>query len=98
MRRHVIALFAIGLLLGAGAFQIWPPETPMQLDLHAACLRMGLLLGLWWLAYPQTVRLPLWIWVAIPASVLAVALRPKLIFWIVPIAIVIAILRPRRRR
>ncbi len=97
-RRRIIGLVALALFAGAGAFQIWPPETAMQQEFYAACLRMGLLMGLWWLAYPQTVRLPVWIWVVIPASILAVALRPKLLVWVIPIVIVLAILRPRAKK
>jgi len=98
MRRHTIGAVAIALLLAVGGFQIWPPASAMQQELYAACLRMGLLMALWWLAYPQTVRLPMWIWVVIPASVVVVAWRPKLIVWVIPVVVAIAILWPRAKK
>ena len=68
-RRHAIGLIAIVLLPGGIYLGFQPIEGEGLLKtLDAACLRVGSLMAVLWLAYPQIHRLPAWIWAAIPAS------------------------------
>jgi hypothetical protein len=65
------------------------------------CVRMGVMLGIWWFAYPQVQHVPRWLAVTGGITILVVALRPKLVFYAIPILIVLWFLRPRtpgRRR
>jgi len=65
------------------------------------CIRMGVMLGIWWFAYPQVQHVPRWLAVTGGVTILVVALRPKLVFYAIPILIVLWFLRPRtpgRRR
>ena len=95
MRRHAIGTIALLLLLVAGWFVIWPPTGPNSQDLEAACLRIGIVLGLIWLAYSHLERVPNWLWYTLPFALLALARRPQLLLLLIPLAVVLAILRPR---
>ena len=99
MRRHLIGIIAIALLLGGTALWLWPPSTEGWIhQFHAACWRVGALMSVLWLAYPQVHRMPAWLWAAIPALVLVLAVRPRWFLIAVPVVIALAILKPRLKQ
>ncbi|NQU23175.1 MAG: hypothetical protein HQ567_18000 [Candidatus Nealsonbacteria bacterium] len=95
-RRHAIGILAI-VLLPAGIYLALQPiqGDGLLVGLDAACMRVGALMAVLWLAYPQIHRLPAWIWAAIPALVIVLARWPKWFFVALPIVIALVILRPR---
>jgi hypothetical protein len=95
MRRHLIGIFSLVLLAGAVAFHFFPPTSVVTTEWQAACWRMGLMLALWWLAWPQAVRLPRWLVVAVPLLVVVLVLRPKYFLVAIPLVLALAILMPR---
>jgi hypothetical protein len=95
MRRHAIGAIALGLLLIAAILMIWPPTGPALQDLEPACLRIGAVMVLIWLAYDHLQRMPRWLWFAMPVILLAFALRPRYLLLFIPLAIALAVLRPR---
>jgi hypothetical protein len=100
-RRQAIGLMAIGLLATAAFLLIGNQDQPEKsLGLGAAALRVGLLLGVIWYAYPSLIRLPLWIFMPTIGCLLILAVRPRLFRHLLPIAIPLALiiyfLRPRR--
>ena len=95
MRRHLIGVIAVVLLSGAVWFQIWPPMGATAEGLQAACWRVGALMTVLWLAYPEVVRLPAWLVGTIPVLGLILALKPRWLLIAVPIVIALAILKPK---
>jgi hypothetical protein len=93
--RPALALIAITLLAVGGLLLILKIDVEGQIG--GSCLRMGIAMGLAWLAEPQLRRLPRWLPFAVIGLALLLAVRPKL----VPIGIFIVaalwLLRPRRR-
>jgi hypothetical protein len=95
-RRHVLGAMALLLLAGAVVFWFCPPERPWAQELQSACTKIGPLLVVFWLAYEQLRRLPVWIWWAMPVLVWVLAFRARWLLVLVPLLIVLAILMPRR--
>ena len=95
MRRHAIAVIALVLLLTAAGFLVWPPTGPNSQDLESACLRIGTVMAVIWLAYDHLGRVPGWFWWSLPVLLIALARRPQLLLIFVPLVIVLAILKPR---
>ena len=95
MRRHAIGMIAIGLLLGAVWFLVWPPDSAATQQFETACRRVGTLMAVLWLAYPQVRHMPGWLWTTLPALVLILAIRPRWLLLAVPLVIALAVLKPR---
>ena len=64
-------------------------------ELRDMIWRAGVLLAVWWLAYPDVDRLPRWALLALPMLALGVLIKPKLILLAIPAIILLAVLRPR---
>ncbi len=95
MRRHILGIIALAFLLAAAGIWFWGPEDYRWLATESE--RVAIVLGVLWLAYHDLRRIPIWIW---PASLVAlvIAVRwPKSLLLLVPVLILLAILRPRRR-
>ena len=97
MRRHAIGIIAVLLLGTAGVLWLWPIAGDGSLGLRAACLRVGVLMAVLWIAYTDVQRIPAWILGVVPVLIALVALRPRLFPYVFPIVICIAILRPRKK-
>ncbi len=102
-QQHAILVLAIALLLGGVAFLIWPSNSPvwrlspeMAVQLESACWRIGPLCLLIWLAYPEIQRIPLWFFGALPLTLIILWKRPQLIWILAPVAILVALLKPRK--
>ena len=98
MRRIAVGIIAIVLFVGAVYFRVYPPEGAFWTQLEAACWRVGALMAVIWLAYPEVVRLPGWLLGMLPILGIVLALRPRYLLIAVPVVIAIAILKPRVRR
>jgi hypothetical protein len=86
----VFALSGLVLLLVKGA-------SDSQWSMFASiCIRVGLMLGAIWLAFPQMVglarRFPPWLMATVAISGLVVAARPRLILYLGPVVAAIAFL------
>ncbi len=97
MRRHILGILATASFLGAIALWLWPAGGYSPL-LEATAWRMGALLAVWWLAYPDFRRLSGWLLVALPVALVIVLVRPKLVILAIPVLIVLALLKPRLGR
>ena len=98
MRRIAIGIIAVLLFVGAVYFHVCPPAGAAWTQLEAACWRVGALMAVVWLAYPEVARLPGWLLGVVPILGVVLALRPKYLLIAVPIVIAMAILKPRARR
>jgi hypothetical protein len=95
MRRYAIGAIALVLLLGAAGLQFCPWNDANAADLESACLRIGAVMAVVWLAYQHLEKMPAWLWFVLPVFVLVIARRPRWLLFLIPLAIVLAILRPR---
>ena len=96
-RHHLIGIIALVLLLSAAAAWLWLPDDAggWAASLHGACLRVGAVMGVLWLAYDDVRRIPPWFWPPLTALAVVLAVKPKLAIYAVPIIVALAILRPR---
>lgn len=90
MQRRKIGIIAIVLLCAAALLPLWPDRSAALWQAQAACLRIGLIMGAWWLAYDELQRVPKWLAVAIPAAILLAAAN-KRFFPIALILIIVAV-------
>jgi hypothetical protein len=90
MYRPAIGLIAIVLLLAGLATRGQTDQT-----VSGGCLRMGVVMAIWWFAAPQMRGIPKWMAISCGVALLMVMLQPKLILLAVPVLIVLWFLRPR---
>jgi len=95
MRRHLIGILGLLLLLGILVTWNWGSESAWRVYTKSACWRLGPLLVILWLAFPQFDRMPSWLWFYVGAVLVVAALRPKVLLVLIPIIIVLAIVKPR---
>lgn len=82
-------------MLGALAFEIWPPAQGFGREWQSACWRLAPLLAVFWIAYPDFKRIPWWLWLALPIVLLVLVKWPKTVLFFIPILIFLAILKLR---
>jgi hypothetical protein len=95
MRRHAVGLIALVLLLSGLALWLWAPDGDMSQMMLAACLRVGMLMTVVWLAYRDVERLPPWLLGMLPLMLLVLLVSRKWFFMFLPLILAMAILRPR---
>lgn len=96
MRRHAVGIIALVLLTSAFALWLWQSDGDYDM-LLGALVRVGMVMGALWLAWPDVQRLPAWTFAAVPILLLVIAVKPKWFLFLLPILIALAVLRPRRR-
>ncbi len=95
MRRHLLGIIALAFLLAGLGIWYWsPPDFKWW---AAETERIGIILGVLWLAYHDLRRIPVWIWPAILVALIIAVRWPKSLLVLVPLLILVALLRPRRR-
>ncbi len=95
MRRNILGIVALTLLLGGAAFLIWPMgQNEAMIQLEAGCWRIGGCLAALWLAYPDLLKIPRWIWISMPVLILVLAKWPRLFLLLIPLLVLYAIFRP----
>lgn len=93
--RASIGLIAV-ILLAAGIIVSLQANESLH-GAGGASLRVGVVMGIWWLAYPQAQRVPLWLSVACAITLFVVMRRPKLLVVAIPLLAVLWFLGPRTR-
>jgi hypothetical protein len=93
--RNRLALVTVVLLSGALSLRLFAGDQ--QAALEFACLRMAIVLGAAWMAYPQLATLPRWLMLATAAVALVAAIKPKALIIGLPILGALWMLRPRHR-
>lgn len=97
MRRHLLGIISLCLILAAiyGLFThgVGDDQTSMMISM---CLRIGMILGAIWLAFPQLIRMSAssspWTMILIGAIMLAIVIRPKTIVVLGPILLLLGML------
>src|SRR5688572_20622930 len=88
--RTLIGIIALLLLVAGFVTKGYAEEA-----VWGGCIRMGVMLGIWWFAYPQVQHVPRWLAITGGITIIVVVLRPKLVLFAIPILIVLWFLRPR---
>ena len=96
MHRPTIALLALLLLAGGVYLSLVDYQGGLATGLNSACWRIGGLLVAVWIAHPQLVRLPAWLYLLLLVLAALIAVRPKLAIIVIPLVIAALWLRPRR--
>jgi hypothetical protein len=90
MQRHLLGVLAV-VLLAVGVVMHVRGDAAVA----GTCLRIGAVLALLWLAMPQLREMPTWILGALGLALLLVLRWPKLLWAMLPLAVVLWLLRPR---
>jgi hypothetical protein len=94
-QRKKVGLIAAVLLGMAAVLYLWPSDEQSQ-ALQAACLRVGAIMAVIWLAMPEASRLKNpWMIAAVIGAVILIIVNRKLIIPALGIFALIYILRPR---
>ncbi len=97
MRRHLLGIIALASLATAAITAWYPPLGPYQ-TAGAMGLRIGLVLGALWLAWPDLHRLPGWVWYVLPIVVIVLIYAKGYLLFLIPIFAAAAILYMLYRR
>ena len=96
-QRLKIGVISAVLLLLSAVLYLWPVDDNSQ-ALQAACLRVGAIMAVVWLAMPEASRLKNpWIIAAGIGAVILIIVNRKLIIPALGIFVLIYVLRPRPR-
>lgn len=98
IRRHLMGFFGIAFLIGGVGLLYVKGASDSQWSMFASiCIRVGLMLGAIWLAFPQVVgiakRFPPWLMATAAISAIVVAARPRMILYLGPVVAAIAFLQ-----
>jgi len=96
MHRPTVGILALILLAAGGLALVFPDDEGTRQNLAAACLRVGLILGVLWLALPEMARpASRWVFFSLLITIIVVASRPKLAIVAVVFLAGVLLLRPR---
>jgi hypothetical protein len=84
VRRHVLGLIALASLIISAVICFFPPFAQYQAA-GAIGLKVGLMLGVFWLAWPDLYRLPRWAWYGIPLGVVALYFARSMLIYLAPL-------------
>jgi hypothetical protein len=87
VRRHILGLVTLASFALAAITSWYAPLAPYQ-PLAAMALRFGLVLGVFWLAWPDLHRLPRWLWYALPIGLVVVFFARAYLFLLLPTFVV----------
>jgi hypothetical protein len=96
MRRIVLGILAIVFVVGGVSVYTFG-LIKESYAIGAGAIRIGLVLGAFWLAWPQLVRIPWWFVQIGLAGTLVVAVRPKAALLVLPILLALWMVRPRKK-
>lgn len=95
MRRHAVGLIALVLLLSGLLLLLSAPGDEVYQMALGGCWRVGVLMGVLWIAYRDLERLPPWLLAVFPVLLVVLAIRPRWFLLLLPVVIALAILKPR---
>ncbi|RCS55954.1 hypothetical protein DTL42_00760 [Bremerella cremea] len=93
--RNQIGIVALVMLVAAAGIWLFHGDDSAYLPIQGSLLKVGLVLGAVWLAFPQLSKLPIWLATFAVGSVLVVVLFKKAAIVVIPLLVVVWLLRPR---
>jgi len=94
-RRRIIGIVTLLLLTGAFILVIHGGEGTQYTSLLAACVRLGIMGGAVWLAFPQLTRIPRWVAALGLVTLVLGAIRPRTLPITVPLLFLVIVMRPK---
>jgi hypothetical protein len=94
-RRRIIGILSLVLLTGAVILVIRGGEGTQYTTLLAACVRLGIMSGAVWLAFPQLTRIPRWIAALGLVTFVLGAINPRTLPITVPLFFLVIVMRPK---
>lgn len=91
MRRHILGLIALASFAWAAIPSWYHPLSRYQ-PAGEMGLRVGLVLGALWLAWPDLHRLPGWVWYALPIGVVALFFAKGFLVYLLPGFVAVTVL------
>ena len=91
MRRHILGLIALACLVWAVILSWLPALVPYQAA-GAMGLRLGLVFGALWLAWPELLRLPGWVWYVLLIGVVLLIFARNILIFLLPALAVATVL------
>ncbi len=96
MQRRIVGILALVLLAVGGLALASPADDGMRQNVAASCLRIGMVLGVLWLALPEFSRpASRWVFFALLVTIIVIASRPKLAVAAAVFMVGVLLLRPR---
>ena len=97
--RTKIGVIGIVLLAVGGYVRWFPPESLSNSDmLEGACIRVGSVMAVLWIAYPELIKLPTWISAATMIATPVIAWKPKIALLVLPLLFALWILYPKGKQ
>jgi hypothetical protein len=97
VRRKLLGLIALGFFAIAVIVSVYPPLMTYQAA-GLMGLRIGMLLGVLWLAWSDLGRLPRWLWFAVPIGIVVIVYARGVLVYAAPLlATVLAVYLLYRR-
>src|ERR1700722_3580624 len=93
MQRGTVGAIALALLIVGLAMLALDPSRESAFAL--AAVRVGIVMAVLWLAWPQLVVLPRWIMLTLLGAVAVCVWRPKALLFALPVLVILAVMRPR---
>ena len=98
IRRHIMGMLGIAsLAIGVSLLVLKGTSDDQWSMFSSICIRVGLMLAAIWLAFPQVIglakRFPPWLLATIGFAGLVVAVRPRMIVYLAPVAAAITVLQ-----
>ena len=84
MRRHLLGLITLALLAWAAVATCYLPLRDYE-PAGKIALRIGLVLGVLWLAWPDLHRLPGWAWCVLPIGLVVLIYAKSLLVYLIPL-------------
>jgi len=96
MRRLAFGILAL-IFIAIGVYFGFQPPDGIEQWLHAVLIRIGLVLGAAWLAYPELSCIPKWLYGVLAVAIVIVMIRPKLIIIVAPVVVAIWMFWPKKK-
>jgi len=93
--RSKLGILTVLLLTIALGLRLFADEDKATAEF--ACLRMAIVLGAAWMAYPQLVVLPRWMILSTTAVAIVAAIKPKALIIGLPLLAILFMLRPKSK-
>ena len=84
MRRHLLGIIAVAALALAATIAFYPPFAEYKAA-GGVGLRVGSVLAVFWLAWPDLYRLPQWAWYVLPFAILALIYARSILLYLSPV-------------
>ena len=91
MQRLAFGILALMFFAASAYLGIWASDD-VEPFYYSILLRVGIVLAALWLAYPELLRIPPWMYGMLAVAVSAVMIQPRLIIIVAPMVVFIWLL------